>query len=188
LLCGYRAVDLLLRRAAGDAVGDVRWSAMRQGLDDVQLPPETVSAILSARDGDYPAQGSALLETAGEAIKARWGEAVYSSFVIGVHIRVIERLLAGDAESFARQDAAEARRSIVFIQKNAQTAGYPPPILETVKELAATLAIKPEYEAVRQSRQLWSSLVRTLDDFNEAVKLMPSPPTQSVGEAAPVGQ
>lgn len=185
VLAGYRAADLLLLRSIGEAsaggsgapgipgAGEAQWTALRKTMDNLLLPAETVEQLTAARQAPYLPFAKGLMEDSSAAIATRWGPAVEASFAVGVQARLIEQMLNTDADAFASRESTEIRRSIAAIEKHAQTAGYPPAMGETLKQLSAALSLKPEYEAIRQSREIWTALARQLEDFDEAMKLLP---------------
>ena len=173
VLAGYRASDLLLLRSIGETPGEGSWTALRQTLENLLLSPEVIDRLTGSREADYLPLAKALLDETSAAIASRWGPAVEASFAVGVQVRLIEQLLNTEADAFASQESTEVRRSIAAIQRHAEVAGYPPAVSESLKQLTASLAIRPEYEAIRRSRQVWTELTRKLEDFDEAMKLLP---------------
>ena len=173
LLAGYRAADLLLQQAVGDPPGESRWNSLHQTLEDLLLPAEFLALLEGARDANYSTAANVLMEQTAAAIAQSRGGELAASFAIGVQVRLIEKMLDTDADAFARTEAMEIRRSAAAIEKQAQAAGYPSGLDQALSQLAAALAIKPEYAAIRKAREIWTSLIRQLEDYEGATKLLP---------------
>jgi tetratricopeptide (TPR) repeat protein len=173
VLAGYRAADVLLARAMDEDPGEARWNDLRQTLENLQMPGPIIDRLLAGPHDSYLSLARLVLEEAWAAVAETRGTPVADSFAVGVQVRLIEKMLDTDADAFARQEAAEIRRSAAILSRRAESAGYGPALAPLLKEFGDALSLRPEFAAIRKSREIWTGLIRELADYDTAMKILP---------------
>lgn len=172
VLCGYRAADLLLVKAANKTISPKMLDPLRAALVNVGVSnPDTMLGQIAA-DAPFAKLSQVLLESVPAAVKSARGEEVSQSVEVGVQIRLLERLVANADE--AKQSLIETRRSITVMKTAADTLHYPPAFGEFLDTMTKKLAVRPEFEAMLQSQAAMGDFVRKLlEDFDEGMKYFP---------------
>lgn len=170
---GYEAAGALLREAAGQAVPAGVWERLQALCTDLGVGAEGVSALAAHTERKPGVLAAGLFEQLPLEVEQKTSAAVKQSFSFGVHVRLVEKMLDTTADAFARQDSTEIRKSLDKLALLGRELGYSEALPAALKAVEASLAIKPEYEAMRRSRDQWQALVRQLEDFDRAMKILP---------------
>jgi hypothetical protein len=173
LRSGYFATDLLLARAAGKSADDGKLNRLRETLGDLGLSAADQETLKIDEKSDFNQLAPLLLDTLAEAIKTSRGEPVQRSFQMGVQVRLIEKLIEGEIDNLAKNDAAEIKKSATLLLKIGKDNGYPDEWSAVIQKFMDTMASKPEFEAIRQGQAQWVELLRKFEKFDDAVKLVP---------------
>ncbi|QNN23759.1 hypothetical protein HED60_16265 [Planctomycetales bacterium ZRK34] len=172
LRTGYLATDALLTRAGGAKFEPEAKKALVASFADLAMD-QTIGAALPTDAAPYAQWAGLLLERAPQQLGAAYGDNAVRSYTIGVHLRLLARMLQEDREALDPHDLAEMRKSLSTIQQEAESAKYDPAFLERLDEIVQSLNVKPVFEAVRLTREKLTSLVEDLTDYEKALKLVP---------------
>ncbi len=170
---GYLGADLLMKVAAGQAPAPASWDRLRKVYEALGISSGELDGMSQDPKARYIELGRALLDKAGSAVQAERGEPHRASFDLGVQVRIVQRLLATDADTFAAREGPEIRRAVQEMLTLAPQAGWDASFTDSLNDVVKKLAIKPEFEALNKSRAVWTDLVRKLEDFDKAMKIVP---------------
>jgi len=166
---GYRAADTLLARAAGEPIDDALREPLMTAYTDMAID-DVIKPMLPGPEANFATWASVLLDKTEAQVKSAHGAEVGRSFTIGVHLRMLAKMLQYDRESVDPQELGEMRRSINTIRQEATSAKYKEKFFEALDEIAAELDKRPVFEAIRAAREALHELTEELLEYESGIE------------------
>lgn len=172
LRTGYLATDALLIKASGSALEPESRKTLIGALADLGMD-QTIGAALPADAAPYPQWSTLLLTQAPQKLDAAYGEDSVRCYTVGVHLRLLARMLQEDRETIDPQQLAEMHKSLATIQQEAGSAKFDKVFFDRLDQVTQALNAKPVFEAIRLAREKLTGLIEDLSDYDKAIKLVP---------------
>ncbi|MBI1371480.1 MAG: hypothetical protein GC159_01780 [Phycisphaera sp.] len=170
---GYLATDAIIAVNKGQPFTKSMQADLRQAYNQLMVGPQFLAAIPTDEKPALDALAKLLLETARDTVVQNRGEVVRASYNIGVQVRIIEEILQSPGDYIETANKNAIKEKIEVIKSEAKIAGYSSEFLDVIGEMEEKTSMKPEFEALRQSRQFMHDLRTKLMEYDSAMEILP---------------
>ena len=160
-------------KAAGNHPDDDGIKQLRQRYHQVGLKDEFANASLLDKNCTYQELAQVLLGECCREIESRLGKrglAAKYSFMLGVHMQIVDHLLRvdmGDLSPETRKDIEGYLNET--LPENAKAAGCSKEFLEFLRDVLRTVDSE---DVPTKSRRKWADMIAALNDKEKAMKIM----------------
>ncbi|MDH3583538.1 MAG: hypothetical protein OER86_04920 [Phycisphaerae bacterium] len=166
--CGYLASDLLFDYAAKREIEPAKPLALRQAFENLQLSGSFLSSLPTGVSIGYREAARILLTDAPKAVETVRDQVLADSYRVGVQWRIVQRLLQAHGTYITPLERQELDKSIFLVERDARGAGYDEAFFTFLGEVKAQLRKKPQYLAIKKSREHWAKMTKKLEGYSTA--------------------